>query len=233
MLRSVLCLVLLFAPALATAGPWPREAGRTFLSFSSERDRSGNRYSSLYGEYGLTSRVTLGVDIGQSGQGDLTALVWTQRPLDDGEGPNRFGLQAGAGLVQRDQQTLPLVQAALSWGRGFEDWLGGGWMTAQILVRLTARPEDAASSPIPLAGGFEMAERTAKSEMTLGLRPRKGLMVINSLLLEDRTDAAFSVRLASSLVFDVSAPLKLEVGLVQPLHGEAERSVKLAGWIEF
>ncbi|MFN4100665.1 MAG: hypothetical protein ACK4GT_12895 [Pararhodobacter sp.] len=233
MFRSALILVLMLAPALAAGGPWPREVGQTFLSLSSERDRAGNSYSSIYAEYGLRDRLTFGAEIGRNGVGDVTALVWAQRPLDDGEGPNRFSLQTGAGVLRRGDQTLPMAQGALYWGRGIEGWMGGGWMSAQMLVRMTAAQPDAAPAPVSLAGGLQMTERLVKSELTLGLRPRDRLMVINSLFLEDSADAAFSARLASSLVFDVRGALKIELGAIQPLRGEAERAVKLGSWIEF
>ncbi|TGN57100.1 hypothetical protein E4L95_13525, partial [Paracoccus liaowanqingii] len=134
MMRSLFVLLLCLTPLAAAAGPWPREPGQTFLSLSVERDVEGNRYASLYGEYGLAA-TTLGLEVGRSGQGDLSAVVWAQRSLDDGQGPHRVSLSTGAGVVRRQDRTLPVAQGTLAWGRGFEGPAGGGWMTAQLTAR--------------------------------------------------------------------------------------------------
>ena len=76
------CLALLIAGSVAEAGPWPREKGEIFLSFSEERDREGNSYTGLYGEYGLNPRSTLGFELGHSNAGETSAMIWWQRALD-------------------------------------------------------------------------------------------------------------------------------------------------------
>jgi len=83
------------------------------------------------------------------------------------------------------------------------------------------------------AASFLTAERVIKADLTLGLRPRDGLMVINSLWVEDRQDEELSVKLAPSLVFDIPGPAQIELGLVAPLQGRAERAIRLGSWIEF
>lgn len=232
MIRLALLLVMI-CPAIATAGPWPREVGRTFLSATVERNRVGNSYASVYGEYGLTPRTTLGTELGRADQGETSAILWVQRALDGGQGPNRVVMQAGAGAIRRAGDTRPVLQSALSWGRGFDRW-GGGWMTAQLLAKMTGGdPDPRAPSEPSFATSFLTAKRVIKTDLTLGLRPRKGLMVINNLWLEDRQDEAFSAKLASSLVFDIPGPAQVELGLVQPVQGDAERAIRLGSWIEF
>ena len=71
------------------------------------------------------------------------------------------------------------------------------------------------------------------TDVTLGLRPRDGLMVINSLWLEHPQDEEYSARLMSSLVFDVPGPVKVELGMVNPLSGPSEQAVRLGTWLEF
>ncbi|MFN4060166.1 MAG: hypothetical protein ACK4IA_05365 [Paracoccus hibiscisoli] len=231
MIRYVLMLALLL-PLSAQAGPWPREVGQTFLSLSGERNRAGASYASAYGEYGLTPRSTLGVELGRT-TGETTAILWWQRALDDGQGVHRIALQSGVGAVRRGDDLLPLAQGALSWGRGFDRW-GGGWMTAQILARMTGGAPDPRGPDMPsLAASFLTAKRVVKADLTLGLRPRDGLMVINSLWLEDRQDEGFAARLAPSLVFDAPGPIQIELGVVQPLTGRAEQAVRLGTWLEF
>ncbi|WP_265500147.1 hypothetical protein [Paracoccus beibuensis] len=232
MIRLALILSLSF-PVVALAGPWPREVGETFLSLSGEHNRAGNAYGALYVEHGLTPRTTLGIEIGRADQAETSAIVWLQRALDDGQGPNRFALQSGAGVIRRGDDVLPVVQGSLSWGRGFNRW-GGGWLTAQVLGKMTGRGADPREPVRPsFAASFLTAERVVKTDLTLGLRPRDGLMVINSLWLEERQDEAFSARLMSSVVLDAPGPVQIELGMVHPVSGPAERAFRLGTWIEF
>ncbi|TNH40590.1 hypothetical protein [Paracoccus haeundaensis] len=229
MIRLVLFLALML-PAAVQAGPWPREAGRTFLSLSGERNRADSSYASAYAEYGLTPRTTLGMELGRADQAETSAVLWLQRALDDGQGPNRFAMQSGAGVIRRDDLALPVVQGALSWGRGFDR----GWITAQVLAKMTGSAPDPRAPMRPsFAASFLTAERVIKTDVTLGLRPRDGLMVINSLWLEHPQDEEYSARLMSSLVFDVPGPVKVELGMVNPLSGPSEQAVRLGTWLEF
>ena len=229
MIRLVLLLALIM-PIGVQAGPWPREVGRTFLSLSGERNRADSTYASAYAEYGLTPRTTLGMELGRADQAETSAILWLQRALDDGQGPNRFAMQSGAGVIRRGDDTLPVVQGALSWGRGFDK----GWLSAQVLAKVTGSAPDPRAPVRPsFAASFLTAARVVKTDVTLGLRPRDGLMVINSLWLEHRQDEDASARLMSSVVFDVPGPVQVELGMVNPLSGPAEQAVRLGTWLDF
>ena len=229
MIRLVLLLALIM-PIGVQAGPWPREVGRTFLSLSGERNRADSTYASAYAEYGLTPRTTLGVELGRADQAETSAILWLQRALDDGQGPNRFAMQSGVGVIRRDAYTLPVVQGALSWGRGFDK----GWITAQALAKMTGSAPDTRAPVRPsFAASFLTAERVVKTDVTVGLRPRDGLMVINSLWLEHPQDEGYSARLMSSVVFNVPGPVQVELGMVNPLSGPAEQAVRLGTWLDF
>lgn len=229
MIRPLLILMMMLAPAMAAAGPWPREVGRTFLSMTVERDVEGSSYTSLYAEYGLAPRLTLGADLGRTDLGEASAVIWAQRALDDGTGPNRFSLATGLGAIRRDGRFHPVAQGSLGWGRGFANRMGEGWMSAQVQVRVTGGMDPEAST----GSAFRITDSTLKTDLTLGLRPTDRLMVINSLWLEAPREGRGTAKLASSVVMDPGGPIKVELGLVQPLHGPAERAVRLGGWLEF
>lgn len=235
---------LLLGLSPADAGPWPRDKGATFLSLSAERDRAGGSHGALYAEYGLTARTTLGLELNRSGAGETGAILWVQRALDRGQGTHRLAAHTGGGVVRRDGQTLPVAQAGLSWGRGvprlgLPGW-EGGWLSAQLLLRTTGT-----GAPVPdieeqvvhdrpwFVSSFLTAEQVVKTDLTLGLRPRRGMMLVNSLWLEHRPEEAVSARLMSALVLDMHGPARLELGLVQPVSGPAERAVRLGTWLEF
>ena len=72
-LAAALALALVL-PAGALAGAWPRPKGETFLSFGQEFSTGATTllgavtdirsWSSVYAEYGLTDRLTIGLDAG-------------------------------------------------------------------------------------------------------------------------------------------------------------------------
>jgi len=118
-------LLALITPGMAAAGPWPREVRQTFLSVSVEHNRADNTYASLYGEYGLTPRNTLGLELGRALGSETTAIVWLQRALDGGQGPNRLAMQAGAGSIGT-VRSCPSSRAPCPGGAGSSGGAAGG-----------------------------------------------------------------------------------------------------------
>lgn len=228
---QIAALAALLAGA-AEAGPWPRDEGGHFLSFSAERDRDGNLYAGVYGEYGASARTTLGYELGHTNVGETSLLVWLQRPLGRTDGTYRLTVAMGAGVIERAGSLAPVGLAAVAWGRGFEGPMGGGWFTAEARAKVAAVPDDAAA-PSDAALAFLTPEMTLKADLTLGLRPRGGTMLIQQLRLEQQHDSDFSARLASSVVQDIGGPAKLELGVVLPLAGPGEKALKIGTWLEF
>lgn len=235
--------MLLLAAGGADAGPWPRVDGDVFLSFSGERDASGNGYAGLYGEYGLTPRSTLGFEFGRSSAGETGALVWLQRALDRGEGPDRWTASLGLGVIERDGTLLPVGQIGTAWGRGFDALPilsripGGGWVGVETRLKVAGAMRDAAAmQQLPPDAGtlaWLTPEMESKGELTLGWNATPAMTLIAQLRLEDRDDTGFSSKLATSLVRDLGGPARLELGVVTPLSGAGERAVRLGTWLEF
>lgn len=239
----VLVLVFMLLAAPAQAGPWPREVKGAFLSFSGERDHQGNRHFGLWGEYGLRPRLTLGLDLGHS-RGETSALIWLQRTLDDGQGPDRWSVSSGFGAVERKGELMALAQAGVGWGRGFEVLPllhrvpGGGWLAVEARYRVAGPARDEARLAALAAEGagllsYLTPETSAKAEITLGWHARETLMLIKQLRFEDRKDTGFSSKLSLSAVRKLAGPVRLELGLVEPLSGPGERAVKIGTWLEF
>ena len=84
--RLLPALIFILIASAVGAGPWPREAGAVFLA-------TGGTYrfdlatglptgeATVYAEYGLTRRITLGFDGMQSDAGAVQALVFARVPL--------------------------------------------------------------------------------------------------------------------------------------------------------
>lgn len=245
--RAALCLTLLLIlqACVAHAGPWSRAKGEVFLSLSAERDRDGNSYTGLYGEYGLRSGQTLGFELGRSNVGETSAMIWWQRALDRGEGPNRLTFSTGMGVLERDGKLVSLAQIGAAWGRGFDslpvlrDVPGGGWLAIDARVKL-ANSNEVEPDRTPDANGrwssrqtYLTPKTTAKAEVTLGWNATSSLKLINQLRLEDRDDTGFSAKLASSVVRDLAGPAKIELGVVMKLTGEGEHALKIGTWFRF
>lgn len=215
-----------------------------FLSFSGEGDRDGNSYASLYGEYGLSPRHTLGFEIGHSNGGQISALIWLQRALDRGEGPDRWVMSIGGGAIRREGSTLPVAQIAAGWGRGLDAVPilaripRGGWLGVEARLKVAgAMKSDLAVQELAAGGAGPLAyltpEMEAKAEVTLGWNATSSMMLVNQLRLEYRDDTGFSSKLATSLVRDLPGQARLELGVIMPLSGTGEQALKLGTWLEF
>lgn len=238
-----LLLSLLLANA-GYAGPWAREEGEVFVSLSTERDRDENSFSSLYGEYGLTPRNTLGFELTHGNSGESTAMLWLQRSMDQGEGPNRWTLSTGLGMLRRDGTYIPMAEFVGAWGRGFDsvpglrDIPGGGWIGLETRIKIagTMRDQDQIQELASTDAGvlnYITPETTLKTELTLGWHATDSLMLINQLRFEKREDTGFSSEVAVSAVRDLWGPAKLELGLIGPISGQGEPSIKLGTWYQF
>lgn len=228
-----LALVLAIQADAVAAGPWARETGKTFVSLSVEQDREDDRYTSLYAEYGLSPRHTIGLELGHASQGETSAFLWFQRVLDNGRGPNRVSVATGIGAIERDGQTLPMGQISAHWGRGFERFLGGGWMTVDTRVKVAGEMKAEWRSSGGASVSYLTPETSVKTDLTLGLKPGAATMLITQLRLEQRKDSGFSAKLAGSVVQDIAGPAKIELGVIAPLSGDGEPALKIGSWLEF
>ncbi|SIR02112.1 hypothetical protein SAMN05421641_12123 [Paracoccus thiocyanatus] len=244
--RPIRCLLLVFLllAGPASASPWPRAVKGVFLALSVERDAAGHSYTGLYGEVGRRPRLTMGVELGRSSAGETSSLVWLQRALDRGRGPDRWAAAIGLGAVERDGQAMPLAQVALGWGRTFDSLpvlrraRGGGWVSAELRYKVVGALKDEEEMAALAAQGasslrYLTPEATAKAEVTVGWHMAEALMLVHQLRLEDREDTGFASKIAVSAVRDLLGPLKLELGLIAPLSGPGERAAKLGLWVEF
>ena len=238
--RHICSLAILLAPLAgsAAAGAWLRADGTTFMSLSHEQDRAGNTYTGLYGERGLGGRNTLGFRLDHSGAGQAGALVWLQRSLDDGSGPNRWTVSLGVGAVDRAGSLLPTGEVAAAWGRGIANPLGGSWFTVETRLNVVGDPKDTPEAPDDAAREVRylgnLATQTAiKTDVTLGVQLTPSMVVINQIRFEQAEDTGFSSKLSTSLVRDLKGPAKLELGIMAPLSEQGEPALKVGTWLEF
>ncbi|WP_295048783.1 hypothetical protein [uncultured Paracoccus sp.] len=229
------CAVMAGLSGQVHAGPWPRDEGHSFMALTAERDRDGNSFAGLYTEYGLSRRRTIGLEISHTDVGETSVMAWYQKSLDGGEGPNRLSYAMGVGAIRRDGQLLPLSQAALMWGRGFSGLWDGGWLTAEGRVKVAGKTEEVTvrDGMTQVEYAYLTPEIVTKLDLTVGIRPAPSWALVNQLRLEARKDSDVSAKLASSVVYDLAGPARLEVGIVAPLAGPGEPALKIGTWLEF
>lgn len=219
MLRCLILAGLLLVGLTVTtgAGPWPREKGRAFLSLSGqvhERDEFGfiDQFFGIYGEYGATDRLTLGIDAGGDAVRMSKALVFARWPLGAPERPLKFAIELGAGEVESAAALRPV----LSVGRGITLWDRSGWMTGEARMIL--------------AGGGDVS---LESDFTFGLDTGPRSKTILQIQTGRPALGRSYIRLAPSFVYRTGPRTSLEFGLIEPLSGNDRRAVKLGLWREF
>jgi hypothetical protein len=222
--------VLVLLAALLAAGPawsgaWPREPGGIFLSFRVQDDGE----AALYGEYGLSRRVTLG---GQFGTGERHEAVHDDLPPpQDGRvsafarlaiGPldaaHRFAVSAG---ISAPPDTLamatgPRLEAGLHWGWGFESTLGGGWATAS--ARVLSDPEQDRS----------ITDLSA----LIGLRPVPRTMAMIGLSRWQEDDGTYW-KISPSAGYEVRPDVWLVPQVSRDFGDASDTTFSLSVWLSF
>ncbi len=220
----VLVLVIwgvLCSAGAVRAGPWPREAGAVFLSFSGtatvDRDTLADppRYDgALYGEIGLGHRFTLGLDLHADGTTG-TGLVFLRRTLTRADARHQVALSFGGGLRHRDGTAELLWMAGGSWGMGFDTRWGAGWATVEGQVR-----------------GIDTGTGV-KLDATLGLRPSEAWLGYLQLQHASAPDSDETLDLELSIVRRLNDRLSLQAGAVYGLRNSRKAGIRLGLWTEF
>ncbi len=212
-------ILLMTKPAFA--GPWPREEGKVFLSFSYEltTDLDGYAFTevdhaaAIYGEYGLAPKLTFGIDLFRDlSTPEQTSIVFLRRTLTPSDATHQFALSFGLG----DQDNTTLTVLGASWGRGIATRFGSGWMTVDAQARL--RSSDGS---------------LGKIDATLGLSPTDDWKLIGQLQLGTASGTNPTARLQTTAVRRISPSLNFEFGVLYGLHNDSAAGVKSGLWIDF
>jgi hypothetical protein len=219
--RLLLALVLTLLAAEAGAGAWPRDPRTGFLSVSNipTLDRQGavSAWVGLYAEYGLTRRVTLGLDADRRSTGD-TWSAWAFARYDLAPGADvRRAVSLGIGLRGYGGQSEMVLRPGLHVGRGVQTLWGPGWLEAE-----------AQAIHAPASGWTAW-----KLDGTFGVKPRPDRLLIVQLQTSQYPGQRVQVRLAPSFVRRLGPALSLEFGLTADLTAPQSLGAKLGTWLEF
>lgn len=213
----VLILLLLMA-GQAYAGPWPRGKGKVFYSAHINGEYAEDtgllsQFGTLYAEYGLTEKITLGVDYSGSEIRTDKAVAFVRIPLFGTERRFRYAAELGVGLVDGDMALRP----GFSIGKGVSLGKRNGWMTLDTRIVLKDGPND----------------MRVESDFTFGLNLGERSKLIAQLQAGLEPKGSDYVKFAPSYVFERKPGHFWELGLVADITGGSVYGAKLGIWREF
>lgn len=184
---TLLLIAALMLAGPAYAGAWLRAEGTGFLAYSSVLAEDGTLDGSLYAEYGLRPKLTLGVkvdiDMTQGRMGNGTGFAFARKPIRTRDRPFQLAYEIGIGSTFGDQSDM-LVLTGLSYGRGIKIGERHGWLAVDGSVEWSL-------------GG---ATDTGKLDTTLGLALNDKFKVMVQVFYS-QTDSASTTTLAPSLIW--------------------------------
>ena len=176
-MRPALILLLILVAPGALAGAWLQEHKKGFLSLSGVYDEYGRIDGTLYVEYGLRPKLTLGVKadgdmtLGRLGNG--TAFVFARKPILVGERAFKLAYEVGVGSTFGESSTT-LLRTGLSYGRGIRIGQRYGWVAVDAIAE------------VPLSEGTD----TYKFDSTVGLTINDSFKVMMQVFLSVAGDTS-------------------------------------------
>jgi hypothetical protein len=219
MLRTIFLLLLLATQS--HAGAWPREEGTVFLSFGGnvalfgEAVRPVHYDPTVYLEYGLTERLTIGIDGFTADKGTAGSLfVFARAPVLAESGSDKLAVSLGLGATLMPDGSLEgTPRLGLHWGRG----LSNGWLAAdtELTYGLT---RETAQTKIDVTAGYNLTD-----DWTAILVATAGIGLTGDVY----------VKASPSILYHVNDTISIRTGLVQALSGDYGGGLSLEAWIRF
>ena len=219
----LLCLFVLFVTTAAPlwAGAWAREKGELFIAVGgnfllSDGAQLPVHYDpTLYAEWGMTDRLTLGIDLHTADKGQIgTAFAFANVPIGDLTAPNRWAVNLAYGVRARDgDPTETLLRGGFSWGRG----LSNGWLAV-----------DASAT----YGTIDTTWRP-KMDATWGRNWNDSWTTTFQIQTGQGWTNDYYAKISPSVIYTFRPNLKVALGAVQGLTGDRGSALKLETWLTF
>ncbi len=216
----VVCLLALTA-SVAQAGAWAREKGDLFIAVGgnfllSDGAQLPVHYDpTLYAEWGMTDRITLGLDIHTADKGRIgTAFAFANIPIGDLTAKNRWAINLAYGLRANESQPIEtLLRGGFSWGRGLDNgWLAVDASATIGTIDTTWRPK------MDATWGRNWNDRWTT---TFQLQTGQGW-----------TDDIYA-KISPTVIWTWRPNMKVALGAVQGLTGDRGSALKLETWLTF
>lgn len=171
------------------------------------------RYYTFYFEYGISDRLTAGLDLGRSVSGGSKAIAFAQYPMRDRTSGVKITMALGFGRIDNTQ----VIRPGIAIGKGFSSANRAGWMTAE--------------------GVAEIATATGRTDFKLDLTYGLNLARDRKLILQLQTGAPARrdvfARFAPSIVLPAGKGRHAELGVTYGLTGDSDVGVMLGLWQSF
>lgn len=217
--RLFICILamLLATGDLASAGAWPREKGEAFVSGQVRQDADTLDHApvvSLYGEYGLTDRWTVG---GKLDYALATRDVTQMKAFARWHVPDSDGMwERALSLAIEGTADDPNVSPSVHLGRGIDTAIGPGWMDVELTATLSI--QDAQVD----YGLFAL----------VGVKPSPRLMTMVALDVST-TDPGAQVNLIPSVAWEYKQGKHVQLEWTYGLDGAVKHEVAAGIWLEF
>lgn len=205
----------------ALAGAWPREEGAFFVAAGGNVVLFGDAARpvyydpTLYLEYGLTPRVTVGIDGYTADKGTAGSLLgFVSLSFGSLDRPARTAVSVAAGATRIPTGvTEPTARLGLHWGRGLER----GWMSADYTMTF-GTVLDRFQEKLSLTRGHHFSDNwtgVLTAEAGLGL------------------ELDFYAKISPSLVYHFNDRFSLRGSYTQALTGDFGGAAGVQIWFRF
>jgi len=216
-------VVLIFcvnAAQPARAGAWLREKGAGFLSLTTTLrniDGAWQYENGFYLEYGLTPRLTLGLDVNEAAGLAGHALVFMRLPVGPPERRTKIALELGVGGHHWQGQWGEMLKSTLSVGRGFSSRWGDGWVNVDVGVELRR--------PLP--------DPAFKLDATIGLSPWRRIRPILQIESTYISGSPLIWSVIPGVLIDGPENTTWQIGVARKTAGQSSLGLKIGLWREF
>ena len=208
-------------PDIAHGGAWPREEEEIFIA------AGGNFYLSdgaelpvyydptLYAEYGLTERITLGLDLYTADRARIVSgFAFARVPVGPADGANRTAVSLAFGTrIDAREQAAWMMRGGVHWGRG----LSSGWLSADVTGTIEAG----------------QTRWRPKAELTWGHNWSDDWTTTLQLQTGEGFTGDRYAKVAPSVVWHATEDISISVGAVQALTGDGGFGLNLQSWLRF
>lgn len=218
LLAGALALTL---PSSAHAGAWPREEGQYFVAIGgnfllSDGARLPVHYDpTLYLEYGLDGRVTLGADYYTADAGRITSgFGFVSIPLSTADATDKFAATLGLGVkLKQGEDAESQLRGGLSWGRGIDS----GWLAVDASAKIGTN--DRLFRP--------------KLDATWGHHWSNDWTTSLQLQTGQGASSDYYAKIAPSITYNLTDNAKVHLGIVHALTGDRGTGAKAEIWYSF
>lgn len=208
-------------PDVALGGAWAREKGEVFVAAGgnvllSDGAQLPVHYDpTIYLEWGVTDRITLGLDFHTADKGQIaTAFGFAQVPIGDVTGRNRWTVSLGYGLRTREGEPVEnLMRTGLHWGRGLDT----GWLAIDASATL---------------GTIDTSWRP-KADFTWGRNWTDDWTTTLQLQTGQGWTDDYYAKISPTVIYTHRPDMKFAVGAVQGLTGDRGIALKVETWLTF